>query len=191
MNEPSMKLLKVMETERLLLRPYGPDDAKMYLQTVIKNADSIDRAISGHTARIRTPEDAQEYFAQTKEWWLAGELFIMGILEKATGEYVGQFPVTHRQLKPSAFELGWFADRDHRGFGYITEAARGIISFLFEDPGTVKIFSRTSEDNQKSAGVAKRCGMVEEGRLRKMTVDKNGNPADELYFGILREEFNG
>jgi len=176
-------------TERLIIKSYIEENALEYKDLVQRNSDSINLAIDNHSDRIKSVEDAKVYFIQTKVWSISRSLFIFGIWERESDKLVGQFSINPEKWSPPIFDIGWFLDKESRGKGYITESAKTIISYLFNDQNALKVSARTSEDNEKSANIALRCGMKLEGRIRKATKTKTGEICDELIFGILKEEF--
>ncbi|KMW60524.1 Acetyltransferase, GNAT family [Candidatus Rhodobacter oscarellae] len=65
--------------------------------------------------------------------------------------------------RPPAFperELGWYLYADHRGHGYVTEAARAARDFAYGTLGWSTLVSYISLQNAASIAVAERLGAV-------------------------------
>ena len=63
--------------------------------------------------------------------WAARNCFFMGAFDKRTDEFVAQVYVGPTSWNVPEFEIGYFADKDHEGQGYVSEAARAALG-----PGT-------------------------------------------------------
>ena len=87
------------------------------------------------------------------------------------------------------FSLGYFADVDHEGRGYVTEAALGALDFIFGHLQAQRVILHCSDANPRSANVARRCGFVQEAHLRQSTIMANGQRCGQYFFGLLREEY--
>ena len=87
------------------------------------------------------------------------------------------------------FAIGYFADRDHEGQGYVTEAAGAALGFIFEHLGAHRVRLECDDTNERSQRVAERCGFVEEGHIRENKVTADGERTGTLYYGLLKREF--
>ncbi|MFB4304828.1 GNAT family N-acetyltransferase [Actinomadura sp. GTD37] len=121
-------MIRVLETERLTLRPLTGDDFDDYA------AMMADPQVSDGLADPvgRTPADA----------WRSLALFIghreirgyshWAVVERSTGRFVGRAG----PWRPHGFPglgVGWCLARAHWGKGYATEAARAAIAYCFTD----------------------------------------------------------
>ena len=87
------------------------------------------------------------------------------------------------------FEIGYFIEEKSQGKGYIAEAVKKIIEFLFKELSANKLEIHTKATNSKSIGVAERCGFTKEAHIRDRGRTNEGAVVDLLYFGLLRDEF--
>ena len=70
----------------------------------------------------------------------------------------------------------------------MTEAAKEVIAFGFNQIDVTRIQARCFVDNKGSARVMEKTGMSFEGTMRKMMVAK-GKHQDVQMYSILKEEF--
>ena len=81
---------------------------------------------------------------------------------RATGEFVGftglAVPEFEAHFTPGV-EVGWRLARSAWGNGYATEAARGAVSFGFQEVGLAEAVSFTTPANRRSRAVMERLGM--------------------------------
>jgi len=85
-------------------------------------------------------------------------------------------------------EIGYFADADSQGRGFVTEAVGRVSRFLFEQTAARKICLICDADNQASTGVAERCGYVLEGTLRAHALNKDGTRPDRRFYARLPDD---
>ena len=79
-------------------------------------------------------------------------------------------------------------DSSYWSGGYGTEAFRMWITYLFNSLDTVRLGIGTWSGNERMMGLAAKCGMVEEARVRKARIVR-GEYYDAIKMGILREEW--
>ena len=84
-------------------------------------------------------------------------------------------------------EIGYVLSPDYRGLGLMTEAARRVIAFGFDELGLARIEARHVFGNERSAAVMRRCGMEYEGTLRKSMMIKGELKTVSVY-AILKED---
>lgn len=87
-----------------------------------------------------------------------------------------------------AAKLGYAISADQWGHGYATDAARTMITFGFDTLGLHRISAAIGPDNAASIAIAKRLGMVYEGRIRHH-VFTNGVWRDSLLYSVLADEW--
>jgi RimJ/RimL family protein N-acetyltransferase len=88
-------------------------------------------------------------------------------------------------------EIGWSLGIEHRGNGYITEAARALITFAFRELGYPRILAGTVFTNRASWRVMERLGMRKEAHFRKAHVpaEPGGEWIDTVRYAVLAEEW--
>jgi aminoglycoside 6'-N-acetyltransferase len=87
------------------------------------------------------------------------------------------------------FEIGYFADVDHEGLGFVTEAVQGTLHFIFEHLQAHRVSLRCDDTNVRSGSVAERCGFVREGHLRESKKNPDGTFSGTLCYGLLKGDF--
>jgi aminoglycoside 6'-N-acetyltransferase len=113
----------------------------------------------------------------------------MGAFKRETEEFVAQVYVGPVDWDVPEFTIGFFADNDHEGKGYVTEASRAAIGFIFEHLGAHRVRLECDDTNQRSVRVAERCGMVREGHIRENKRHTDGTLSGTLHYGLLKREF--
>ena len=180
------------ETERLILRPYTKQDAHWYYQMSLRNRDHLQLYESGNLAMSLTSEEhTRKTLATLANYWSEGVCYFVGAFEKAHHEFVAQVYVGPFSVNPVDFIIGYIAERDHEGQGYVTEAVTAIVAQLFSDLGADQVRIHCDETNERSRRVAERCGF----RLERMFPEEKRGPDGQpelcstaIYLQIRRKD---
>lgn len=177
------------ETERLLLRAYQPGDGPWYLAMAQRNLTHLARYETDNPARsLVTEDDAENLVRQFAATWTARDAFFMGAFLTRTQEFVAQVYVGVSSWDLPEFEIGYFADVGHQGNGYVTEAVKGALGFVFGPLGAHRVRLECDDTNLRSLRVAERCGFVREGHIRQNHQHADGSVSGTLHFGLLPSE---
>lgn len=89
-----------------------------------------------------------------------GELRIrLGIILKETGEFIGWCCSGIKdELPPPNREIMYAISKDHRGKGFTTQAAQGMINYLFENTNIEALSAIALIQNVPSNRVLQKCG---------------------------------
>jgi RimJ/RimL family protein N-acetyltransferase len=109
---------------------------------------------------------------------------------EADSKLIGQCALFNIQEPGLTCELGIaIGDREYWGRGYGRDAIRVLLDYAFRLRGMRRVYLTVTGNNSRAIRAYAACGFVEEGRLRKH-VWGNGEYADLVYMGILREEWD-
>ena len=176
--------LPVVETERLVLRPYSLADAQRVQQMC------VDEAVASTTLALPhpCPDGAAEQWVSTHaESFRQGSEVTLAVTLKSDGLVVGSMAIfvnkDHRRG-----ELGYMVAKEHWNHGYCTEAARAFLSFGFRTLDLNRIQAMHFPRNPASGRVMQKLGMSREGLLRQY-VSNRGVFEDLVMYSILRPEF--
>ncbi len=174
--------MTTLQTDRLILRPYQPEDAARIQQL----ADDYDVAKTlGGMPHPYTLEAAQSFieYATTTE---VEDVF--AIVRREGDVLMGACGIMFPNPPDSSAEIGYWLGKAHWGQGYATEAARRVIRYGFENTDVPRIFARYFAANPASRRVMEKAGMKFEGMLRHH-IERMGTLHDIGFCGILRTEF--
>jgi RimJ/RimL family protein N-acetyltransferase len=108
----------------------------------------------------------------------------------ADGKLIGMVALFRTDTTARTSELGIvIGERDYWGKGYGQDAIRTVVSYGFRHRNLQRVWLTVVETNDRALGAYKRCGFVEEGRLREH-VWSDGAHRDLVCMGLLREEWN-
>ena len=174
----------IIETERLILRPFELSDSKRVQEL------SGDSKVAETTLNIPHPyEDgiAESWISTHKHNFNSGKSITYAIVIKDTKEVIGAIGLTISKIHRKA-ELGYWIGVPYWENGYCTEASQAIIEFGFKELNLNRIYARAMDSNIGSWRVMEKVGMKYEGTRRQDAI-KNGVPVDLKSYAILREEF--
>ena len=176
-------------SKRLLLRRYRPEDAPAYFRMLRENRVHLHEFMPAILVNVQNADDVRAVIEWQIAEWQRGELFIMGLWKKSSGEYVGEVYLANADWDVPSIEVGYFTVQQQGGKGYASEACREACRIAFERLGVRRVELQCAADNEKSARVAQRCGFTLEGRLRERSHKKDGSSVDRLWFGLLKGEW--
>jgi aminoglycoside 6'-N-acetyltransferase len=174
-----------LESDRVYLRPYRASDAAWYCEVARRNHEHLTRFESGNAAYgIRNEAAAAAVLRSFDEDWKAGRGFL-----KASETFVAQIYVGVTSDALPGFCLGFFADHRHEGKGYVTEAARTVLRFLFDEMAAHGVALRCDDTNKRCCRVAERCGFRREGQRRQDKRHADGSVTGSFCYGLSRAEW--
>lgn len=175
----------IIETDRLNLRAFTPDDfaayaayhvrsdVYRYLYSAPPNRETLQRQ---YTSVVR-PVFAQE-----------GDVFKLAVVIKETGQLVGEVLLKFANENALQGEVGYIFDPTYAGKGYATEATRAIIDYGFTHLGLHRIFARLDTANRGSIGVVERLKLRREAHF--IENDRfSGIWGDEFVYAVLSHEW--
>jgi ribosomal-protein-alanine N-acetyltransferase len=172
----------ILRTERLLLRPFREDDVDAAL--AYRDDEEFARFLP-HIPQPFTRADALRFVtANIDERWETSPTFAIEL----GGRLIGTVNLEVDSDNQIAM-LGYAIGRDHWGKGVALEAARAVVSWGFHTLNLAKIWASTDARHQRSRRVMEKLGMKREGILRAHHPDRDGSRADQVMYGLLREEW--
>jgi len=188
----------MLETERLILRPFTENDAEdlyEYLKEPMVNCfasmkiDSIDEAKKKALERAK---ETEYYFA---------------IVLKENGKVIGEidaYPENHtpdqgndgtQNVGADTFSPCWMLNREYQGKGYAFEAAKVFFDYLFKQKSARRIYAYTEDDNLSSQHLCEKLGMRREGMFMEFVSfvnNSDGTPHYEntIQYAILKKEWD-
>jgi len=174
----------VIETERLTLRLFQPEDAPAVQQLVGAYEVALNTLSIPHPYPAGA---AAEWIAANEKSFEEGKTINLGIFVRDTGEVAGSIGLV---LKPEhdKAEIGYWIGVPYWGRGYATEAARAIIDYGFRERNLNRIDAGHFGRNPSSGRVMQKVGMQYEGRLRQ-SIRKWDEYMDVDYYAILRSDW--
>jgi RimJ/RimL family protein N-acetyltransferase len=147
--------MRVLETERLVLRRFTLDDAAFILRLV--NEPAWLRYIGDK--HVHDLEAARNYIRTGPLHMYEHQGFGMYVVElKEGGVAVGSCGLLKRDILPEP-DIGYAFLPEYWGRGYALEAASAVLRHGHREHRLPRILAITSPDNERSIKVLRSCGM--------------------------------
>ncbi|MCU1349297.1 MAG: acetyltransferase [Acidobacteria bacterium] len=181
-----MTTMPTLETARLILRPFTPEDAAE-LSLVINDLE-----IARNTLTIPHPypagEAARWILLHQERFEATGDVHF-AIVPRDSGRIAGEMGLMVNRDHARA-EIGYWLGSEARGRGYAPEAAEAVLRYGFEVAGLNRIFAAHFTRNPASGRVLQKVGMRHEGTHRQ-ALRKGDEFLDAEMYAILRSEWEG
>lgn len=179
-----------IETERLYLRPYQAGDGAMYYAVGQRNQEHLSLYESGNVLmQLKDEQYAEIVVRDLAVDWIARNQFFLGIFDKDSHQWVGQIYIGPTNWDLPEFAIGYVVDFNHEGKGYITEAVKATLCFIFEHLKAHRVRSDCNDTNERSYRVLERCGFTREGHFRENKKNLDGSFHGDYQYALLKSEF--
>lgn len=155
----------MMETDRLLLRPWREEDGEE-LQHLFS-----DPAVRG--GRNMPPERVARFGRSSLEQWIKNGFGPWAAIDKATGAWVGRIGLDDLEDWPGSdkIEVGFELHQAWWGRGLATEGALAALRFGFEQHALERIISVTASAHVSARRVMEKAGLTYQGTRTWMNPD--------------------
>jgi RimJ/RimL family protein N-acetyltransferase len=185
-DQPKLEVRAPLSTERLLMRPFVPEDFDAVF--AMQSDPDVTRWLywgPRNEAEVRAALDlkiaATAIVAEDDPLSLAA-------VRKDTGAFVGDFVLGWASEQHGTGEVGFIVHPDHQGHGYATEAGEVLLRLAFDELGLHRVIGRAEARNTGSARVLEKLGMRREAHLVENEWVR-GEWQSELVYAILDREW--
>lgn len=184
----------VIETERLILRPFVESDAEdvfEYLREPAVNCFACMKMNSLDEAKAEMKKRAGE-----TEYYFA-------ITLKESGKVIGEIDAYPETGEPHAdentirdtFSPCWMLNGAYQGKGYAYEAAYAFLDYLFKQKNARRVYAYVEDYNTPSQQLCEKLGMRKEGEFKEFVSFVNnpdGTPRYEntCQYAVLKKEWH-
>ncbi|MER2053761.1 MAG: GNAT family N-acetyltransferase [Clostridia bacterium] len=179
----------MIETERLVLRPFVESDAEDVVEYLHQPAVHC-----FYSMKLKSLEAAK---AEMKK--RAKDEFYLAIVLKDSGKVIGEIFGNPEGTGPEdetldTFSPCWMLNLAYGGKGYAYEAAHAYFDYLFKEKGIRRIYAYTEDTNLPSQHLCERLGMRREGLFMDFVSFINNPDGTPLYentvqYAILKREW--
>lgn len=169
-----------LSTSRLLLRSFCPADA----DSCLKNWASDPEVYRWISQQPITPQEVSQWLSTANEAYAAPDTYYWAIVERGSGEVIGEIFVDDCSRRSRRCELDWTLGSAYWRHGYATEAAAAVIAYLFS-LGFHRVQAKCCIENGASARVMQRLGMQQEGVLHDFFFGKDGQWHDVALYAMI------
>lgn len=179
-------ILLPVYTERLIMRPFQPDDLPSYAD--YHRRDDVYRFL--YTSPP-APDALEAQFAGllSASFSEDGDTLRLAVVHRQDAMLLGEVLLKIASKDALQLEVGYIFNPSFSGKGYATEAVRAVMDIGFDQVGCHRIFARLDTLNHGSVGIVERLKMRREAHL--VQNDRfNGQWGDEFIYAILKSEWD-
>ncbi len=166
-----------LETQRLILRGFRPQDFDAYAQMC---TDPEVMRYIGDGTPLSYQESWRNIALMLGHWQLRG-YGMWAVEECQSGEMIGRIGCWQPEGWPG-FEVGWMLRQTHWGRGLATEGATAAMDYAFRELQQSHVLSLICPENTASIRVAQKLG-------EKLEVTTKIFSREVLIYGICREDW--
>jgi RimJ/RimL family protein N-acetyltransferase len=175
-----------IETERLRLRAFAPDDLEA-VHSMFGRED-VSRYLMWEPMSLEAATKLLERRVGQGSMQAEGEAIALLIEDLATARFLGEVILMWKNEVSRQGEIGWSLHPDAQGKGYATEAARAMLRLGFEELGLHRIAAECDPRNDGSIRVMERLGMRREAHhLENMWL--KGEWVGSIVYAMLEQEW--
>lgn len=148
--------MKILETERLILRTWKPSDCQPMLDI------NQDPQVMEYFPRLQDLATTKKLIETINEHQKEHNFSLYATELKETNEFIGFIGLITIDFDAHftpAVEIGWRLSRAHWGKGYAPEGARVVLDYGFRELHLPEIVSVTAVENKKSRRVMEKIGL--------------------------------
>ncbi len=175
---------KIIETDRLILRPFRSGDAPLMYKNWAGDRD-VTRFLTWNAHR--SVSDSEFVVNMWAAEYNENSCYNWAIVLKDISEPIGSIGVARIHDNTDAAEIGYCIGKNWWGNGIMTEAFSAVIPYLF-DVGFNRITAAHAVKNPASGRVMQKCGLTYEGTFRQFFRATSGELLDISFYAILKEE---
>ena len=150
-------------TERLLLRPPGPVDARGY--RALLTDPVIGEWLRPRPMRPFEAADGDAWLAEDQDHWQRFGFGPWAVIERQSGDYLGRVGLRWTDVGDrGAIEVLWAIDPERHGEGFAAEAGAAALA-LAADLELDEVFAMVLPINGASQRVAEKIGMERDGEV--------------------------
>jgi aminoglycoside 6'-N-acetyltransferase len=175
-----------LETNRLLLRPFRPDDlAALY---DLRTRPDVLRYLYWPPATLEQTRTVIDQRLSMNALAVDNDCLVLAVEHRDTGRMVGEVSLRWSSVEHRQGELGVILHPDAQGRGFAGEAASALLELAFIRMELHRVTAQTNAHNAASIRALRKLGMRQEGHLRQC-IYFAGEWHDELIFAILSHEW--
>lgn len=168
-----------VETKRLLLRGFRPEDADYMYERIWTDADVMRFVQPGGWPHPR--EESVPFLTRLISRFEENGFGQWGVVHKPDGRLIGYCGLKFLEKTPEV-ELLYGIDKDFWNRGLTTEAARATLRYAFEETALEYVVAVALPENVASRRVMEKAGMRYEGLARHYDYDV-------VRYSLRREDF--
>ena len=181
-----------IETNRLVIRCYEPEDAPLLKEAIDPSLDHLRPWMPWARNEPQTLDEKVELLRTFRSQFDADDNYPYGVFSADESRQLGGAGL-HPRGGEGSLEIGYFIRADSIGQGLATEVTAVLTRAGIEKCVLVRVDVQVEPENERSIRIPRKLGFTEEATLRRRLEPKEeGGPRrDAILFTMLAEELPG
>ena len=183
---------RTIETERLILKAQTMDEQE-YLWSVLMMPKVNKYYLTVPIflrEKLKDWNKQKEYYQDEMKHANDVDVYKWSMFLKDTGECIGRVTCQRGDVNDLAIrDVGWYIDPKYQGLGYGTEAAKAMISFMFNEVGINEIRTGAATVNPASWKIMERLGFVRTDNTKMVQYTYLDEPVEVYQYLLTKEMF--
>ncbi len=178
----------MIETNRLFLRPYKPEDAEIFFKKIHTNYEHLQDYFLMLLKTNKSKTQVEQYFLQKQYEAEEKKGFAFGIFLKNNDELIGHVSVREIDWRVPKGELAYYIFKEFTGQKYSIEALEAFRDWCFTKHHFCRLYMKIAPDNFASIHTAEKCHSIFEGLLKHDYRKKEETLIDMNIYGYTGAE---
>lgn len=172
-----------VETQRLVLRCWQPQDAALLKQAIDASLEHLREWMPWANDEPVSLDVMVKRLRHFRALFDTDKDYVYAIFNHDETQVLGGSGL-HTRLGPSAREIGYWIHADHINQGFATEVTASLTQVALEIDGVDRVEIHCRPENLASAAVPRKLGFTHEATLRRRGPVKDGVPVDSMIWGM-------
>ncbi|GHO54264.1 MULTISPECIES: GNAT family N-acetyltransferase [Ktedonobacter] len=179
-----LPLFEELRGQKVVIRPFRESDVAPYYEAIEESREHLGPWLP--IANFYHCEaDVLPWIRRGMADWFLREDLKLHMWDAQTERFLGGCGMHPRDWRIKSFEIGYWLRASATGKGYMTEAVRLMVDYLFDVLQAQRIMIRCEEQNHRSAAVPRRLGFVYEGTMRHVIPGADGTLRNAMIFSLI------
>jgi RimJ/RimL family protein N-acetyltransferase len=181
-----LRLTAPIRTERLILRPFVPDDLDALFD--IQSRPEVARYLYWSPRDHAGAAESLQQKLKNQSIEAEGDILNLAAVRADGGPLIGDLMLRYASATHQQAEVGYILHPDAQGHGFATEATRALVDLAFRELRAHRVFGQIDARNHPSGRVLERVGLRREAHLVANEWVK-GEWTDEVIYAVLASEW--
>jgi len=177
-----------VETERLVLRCWSPEDAPRCRAALDVCDDHLRPMIPFMKDEPRTLQQTAQWLRGHRAAFDLDQMYRYAIFDASEQKLLGENMLLAR-VGPGGLEIGYWTHKDAIGKGIATESTCAMIRVAFEIEKMERVEIMCSPENSASASIPAKLGFTHEATLKKRALDSEGDVCDLMVWSLFAVDY--
>ncbi|MCZ6559799.1 MAG: GNAT family N-acetyltransferase [Gammaproteobacteria bacterium] len=177
-----------IETDRLLMRCWSPEDAPKLRAALDESDQHLRPWIPWMKDEPKSIDETAAWLRVKRANFDLGKDFWFAIFDQKDLTLVGEIGLMTR-AGPDAREVGYWINKSSEGKGYASEASAAVIRVAFEIDKVERIELYCAPENEPSVAIPRKMGFLHEATLAGRYIDSEGVARDSMVWTLFADAY--